>query len=183
MRATAEDHREPRYDGDGKLLGHRILRPGHPDYEKWTADGKPVLELPQAEQAPPAKREKWCYVGAPAIFALELACKHICDAFGGYGCYGVGSAWERPDFRDVDVRLIMDDDEFDVLFPGVNWKRSRAATWEFDPRWLLLTTALSAHLSKATGLPVDFQFQPQSHANSKHNGSRHPLGLRFAKDA
>lgn len=122
-------------------------------------------------------RNKGIYVGAPACFLLELACQPINDAFGGFGCYLVGSALERPDWRDIDVRFIMDDEAFFAEFPG-----TRKGTWEFDPKWILLTTSLSAHLSKATGLPVDFQFQPQSHANDRHKGMRHALGLRFVRE-
>lgn len=127
----------------------------------------------------PKRRAKFCYVGAPAIFRLELACKHLGRAFSGYGCYGVGSAWQRPDFRDVDVRLIMEDGAFYALFPDA--RRGDAAIWEFDERWLVMTAAISAWLSAETGLPVDFQFQPQSFANAHHSGPRHPLGLSFAK--
>ncbi len=123
----------------------------------------------------PIPRKKVNYVGAPAIFALESACVQITDAFGGFGCYLVGSALERADWRDVDVRYIMRDEEFDVLFPGAR------PCWEQDPRWLLLTVSISERLSKLTGLPVDFQFQPQTHANERHEGKRHPLGLRIAK--
>lgn len=119
---------------------------------------------------------KACYVGAPAIFALELACNHINAAFGGFGCYLVGSAIERPDWRDVDVRFIMEDDAFDKLFPDAG------PNWESDPRWLLLITSISGWLSKATGLPVDFQIQPQTHANKRHSKARHALGLRFARN-
>lgn len=126
-------------------------------------------------------REKWCYIGAPAVFLLELFCRQINEAFGGFGCYGVGSAWERPDWRDVDVRFIMEDDEFNALFPDVKWKAGDAGRWEFDPRWLIMTSAISAQLSKQTGLPIDFQFQPQSHANDRHSGNRHPLGLHFTR--
>ena len=52
-------------------------------------------------------RKKFCYVGAPAIFALETACRQITEAFDSYGVYLVGSALERPDWRDVDLRMIM----------------------------------------------------------------------------
>ncbi len=115
------------------------------------------------------------YVGAPAIFALELACRDICDAFGGYGCYVVGSAIQRPDWRDVDLRFIMADEEFAQLFPNAGQH------WEQDARWLLLTVSISERLSKISGLPIDFQFQPQTHANERHNGPRHAIGLRIAK--
>jgi hypothetical protein len=123
----------------------------------------------------PAKRKKAIYVGAPACFALELACQHLSTAFDGFGCYLVGSALERPDWRDIDVRLIMGDDEFAKLFPDAG------DNWEFDARWLLLTTSLSAWLSAQTGLPVDFQFQPQTHANARHKGPRNALGLIMSR--
>jgi len=126
------------------------------------------------------KRQKASHVGAPAIFALELECKHLSKAFGGYGCYLVGSAQDRADWRDVDVRLIMKDDEFYKLFPGV--PRGQSGLWEFDHRWLLLTIALSERLSRITGLPIDFQFQPQSHANKVHPGQRSAMGMNVTKD-
>jgi hypothetical protein len=124
------------------------------------------------------RRKKASYVGAPAVFALEQCCQIINDSFGGYGCYLVGSALERQDWRDVDVRYILQDAEFQKLFPNAH-----EHCWEQDPRWLLLTVSISAWLSKVTGLPVDFQFQPQSHANDKHKGFRNALGLRIAKPA
>lgn len=128
-------------------------------------------------------RQKASYIGAPAVFALELACKHLNAAFGGFGCYGVGSAWERADWRDVDVRFIMPDDEFYKLFPRVP-KQDHAAVWEFDARWLVLTTAISEHLRRVTGLPIDFQFQPQTFANKRHGGkTRDPIGLTYAAPA
>lgn len=131
------------------------------------------------EAAAAERRKKFCYVGAPAIFRLELACKQVNDAFGEHhGCYLVGSALQRPDWRDVDVRFIMDDEAFDREFPGTRKNR----TWEFDPKWLLLTTSIARFLSDASGLPVDFQFQPQTHANERHKGPRDALGLRFVKE-
>lgn len=122
-------------------------------------------------------KQTFCYVGAPAIFRLERACKALNRAF---GCYGVGSAWQRPNWRDVDVRFIMKDDAFKTLFPKARVD-GHAANWEFDDRWLLLTTAISAQLSAETGLPIDFQFQPASFANARHHKQRHPLGLQFVE--
>ena len=123
-----------------------------------------------------APRKKVNYIGVPAVFALELACRDICDAFDGYGLYLVGSALERPDWRDVDLRYIMSDAEFTKLFPDAGQH------WEHDARWLLLTISISERLSKITGLPIDFQFQPQTHANERHRGPRHAIGLRIAKE-
>jgi hypothetical protein len=104
---------------------------------------------------------------------LDQACRDICEAFGGYGCYLVGSALDRPDWRDIDVRFIMSDEDFAVLFPCAGQH------WEHDARWLLLTISISERLSKVSGLPIDFQFQPQTHANERHQGRRHALGIRL----
>lgn len=120
-------------------------------------------------------RKKGVYVGAPACFHLELACQELSRAFGDT-CYLVGSALERADWRDIDVRMIMDDEDFDKLFPNC---RERG-TWEFNARWLVMTTAVAAWLRERTGLPVDFQFQPRTHANERHKGPRNALGLVFS---
>jgi hypothetical protein len=123
----------------------------------------------------PKPKKKYNYIGAPACFALDMAVHHVYKAFDG-SCYVVGSALERPDWRDVDVRMIMDDEEFEREFPGVG------QSWELDAKWLLLTTAISNWLSKESGLPVDFQFQPQTHANTRHSGRRDPIGFRLYKE-
>lgn len=95
------------------------------------------------------------------------------------GIYLVGSALDRPDWRDVDVRMILDDEDFAKLFPTASDR-----SWEFDPRWLVMTVSISAWLSKETGLPIDFQFQPRTHANERHkSGRRNALGMRITKES
>lgn len=123
------------------------------------------------------KRVKGVYVGAPAIFKLELAIQTVCEAFGVFNCYLVGSSLKRADWRDVDVRMIMEDEDFAKQFPNAGNQ------WQFDAKWLLLTVAISDWLSKQTGLPVDFQFQPQTHANEMHKGVRNAIGFRIAKQS
>jgi hypothetical protein len=126
------------------------------------------------------RRNKGVYIGAPACFALEEAIRPICEAFDVYGsghisgCYVVGSALERQDWRDVDVRLILDDAEFAKVFPKAG------DHWEHDARWLALTVALSERLSRLTGLPIDFQFQPRTAANARHSGRRNAIGIRMS---
>lgn len=137
--------------------------------------GPPPTKAP----SPPAK-SKVSYVGAPAIFALELACQALNQAFD-ETCYLVGSSLARSDWRDIDVRMIMDDESFGVLFPSARMDGG-PAYWEFDSRWLIMTIAISGHLSKAAGLPIDFQFQPRTHANAAHKGPRHALGLRVKRE-
>ncbi len=125
------------------------------------------------------KKKKATYIGAPACFRLEEAIRPVCEAFGVYqgkhvsGCYVVGSALERADWRDVDVRLMLSDEVFAREFPNAGQH------WEHDARWLLLTVAISEYLSKRTGLPIDFQFQPKTHANEKHHGRRNAIGIVF----
>jgi hypothetical protein len=122
----------------------------------------------------PERLRKPSYIGVPAVFKLEQACQQLNDAFGYFGCYLVGSANQRSDWRDIDVRFVLEDDEFDKLFPDV-----AGSQWEHDPRWLIMTVAISEWLSKLTGLPVDFQFQRQTNANELHKGERQALGIRF----
>lgn len=139
------------------------------DARLWAAEGSGSAN--GASVAP--VRSKSTYVGAPAVFALTQCCQQINDAFDGFGCYLVGSALQRADWHDVDVRYIMGDVAFKAMFPDAG------DNWEFNPRWLLLTVSISGWLSKVTGLPVDFQIQSQTHANSRHKGPRIALGLRI----
>lgn len=114
------------------------------------------------------------YVGAPAIFKLELAVKQLSNAFNNSGVYLVGSALTRPDWRDVDLRMIMDDAEFFAEFPNTH-----NSWWNSNPKWLLLTISISEYLSKLSGLPVDFQFQPRNYANEHYKDHRHAMGLNI----
>lgn len=123
------------------------------------------------------KRTKHLYIGAPACFKLELACRHLARAFG-ENCYIVGSVTERADWRDVDVVMILKDEDFQREFPDTN---AQGVSWEFDPKWLVMTVALSDWLSAQTGLPVDFKFQPRTKANATHKGKRFAIGLSFEK--
>lgn len=125
-------------------------------------------------------KHKASWIGAPAVFALELACLHLHDAFPSYGIYLVGSAIDDPEWRDVDLRMIMADEEFNKLFPAAQYEKGVGARWESDPRWLVMTVAISQWLTQQSGLPVDFQFQPQTHANDRHKGQRSAVGMRIA---
>lgn len=104
------------------------------------------------------------YITRPELWALDEACKPLRDTFPDYGPYLVGSVMERPTFRDVDVRLILSDEQYDRLT---------------DNEWGLLGFITSRHLADVTGLPIDFQFQRQTEANTAYgHKSRTPLGMR-----
>lgn len=163
--------------GSGECGNHLPCR-DHP------ARNVPPTSTPSGE--PNEQRSKVSYIGAPACFSLEMACKQVQDAFSPNGnrrhgqVYVVGSALERADWRDIDVRMILDDDSFKELFPDVRLDTG-AAIWEFDPRWTLMCTVIAQWMRAATGLPIDFQFQPMTWANQRHNKPRHAAGLRYAR--
>jgi hypothetical protein len=113
--------------------------------------------------------KKACYLSALELHELDEACEPFVAAFGHHP-YLVGSASQRPDFRDVDVRLILPDGEFDALFS------------ERKGLWALLSRLGASHLRAKTGLPVDFQIQRMTEANEKFGDlavtPRNPLGTR-----
>lgn len=109
---------------------------------------------------------KVCYLSGVDLMRLNDACIRIREAFGDPP-YLVGSVNDKPDFRDVDVRSILADDEFDALFKNNEFL------------WSLLCMSVSEYLRSATGLPVDYQVQKMSVANEKFPGAgqRNALGM------
>ncbi|WP_433568123.1 hypothetical protein ACQP1O_42985 (plasmid) [Nocardia sp. CA-151230] len=81
--------------------------------------------------------------------------------FRGEMCYQVGSSLTRKDFRDVDVRLIMDDADYDALAHLVNIDR--------------LNLSVSIWGNHVTQLPIDFQVQRMTDANAEFAGMRNAL--------
>lgn len=110
----------------------------------------------------------WCHLDAPDLDRLDLASILVCEALD-TPPYLVGSCLDRPDFRDVDIRVILADEHYERLF-------ERPAK---DPLRHLLQVAITEHYVRATGLRIDFQIQKRSTANAQHPGSarRHPLGI------
>lgn len=108
-------------------------------------------------------------VGMPAALHLDAFGREIEAAFG-HLPYLVGTAAIGKTWRDVDVRPILPDDEFDALLPPVEQGQP-------DGRWGLLCAAISELARIRTGLPVDFQIQRQTYANNRYPGVRHALGL------
>jgi hypothetical protein len=101
------------------------------------------------------------------MYHLDQACQLISKAFGGRPPYLVGTAGigGADSYRDVDVRMMLDDEEF-------------AAACPTRERWELLCLAISAYLRDRTGLPVDFQLQRKTEALERFGDKpRNPLGL------
>ena len=97
---------------------------------------------------------------------LEEWCRLVRIIFDGETPYLVGSVNERADFRDVDLRLILADEDFDARF--------------HDPVKLRLTNrAISTWGQRETGLPIDFQIQRRTEANASFGKHfRNPMGVR-----
>lgn len=111
-------------------------------------------------------------VGMPAGIHLDSWARDIIDAYD-HVPYLVGTAARFKQWRDVDVRLILPDAQFDAMFPAY------ATCNQLDPLWSLLCAAVSELGKLRTGLPIDFQFQRMTDANARYDGPRHPLGMRY----
>lgn len=109
-------------------------------------------------------------VGMPAMLHLEQFGSHVWAAFGSPP-YLVGSALRGKKWRDVDVRLILEDAEYERLGLGDPRYTHR------NEKWVSLVLAYSALAQSMTGLPVDFQIQQQTHANKLYDGPRSALGM------
>lgn len=100
------------------------------------------------------------------MFLLDLACKPIEEGIG--ATFHVGtSAHGRTEYRDVDVRTILADEQYDALADAI------------EPAGVaFLGLAIGEYLHSLTGLPIDYQIQRQTEANAQHPWSRNPLGVR-----
>ena len=97
------------------------------------------------------------------IYALEKAIR-ACLPNSMLSCtYLVGTAQSGGEYRDVDVRTILSDTDFDELF--------------VDPTmWSSWCFLVAEWLISKTGLPIDYQVQRQTEANERYNGPRNPIG-------
>jgi hypothetical protein len=110
-------------------------------------------------------------VGMPATLLLQEFGSQVWAAFG-TPPYHVGSSLtQKSGWRDVDVRLILDDEVYAALGLGKPNLPHRNA------KWVALCLAFSALGQQMTGLPVDFQIQQQSRANEEYPGPRSALGI------
>lgn len=117
----------------------------------------------------PSKRSA-SYLSPPDIHCLDWACVPVERSFCGgehiAGLYLVGSVLTRPDFRDLDLRLIQQDDRHEQMFSCPAEQK-------------LIEVAISKLIESAAGLrwPIDFQFQSMTEANVPEHGMRNPMGV------
>ena len=106
-------------------------------------------------------------VGAPAQFLL-MEFGDLCRHALGHVPYHVGSSLKAKDgWRDVDVRVLLPDEEWDAMGFG-DPKLSHQ-----NARWVVCSLAFSALGQKMTGLPIDFQFQRRTEANAEFKQPEH----------
>lgn len=110
-------------------------------------------------------------IGMPARLKLEWFGREVYDAFGSHA-YLVGTAARSKTWRDVDVRVILDDEDFERQIGKLTRPNC------LNLRWNALCLAFAARGREVTGLPIDFQIQQRSDANEQYRGEvRHALGL------
>lgn len=114
-------------------------------------------------------------VGMPTSLLLHEFGAKVQDAFDDVA-YHVGSSLElKTGWRDVDVRLILDDAKYEAMGFGDPDK------CQYNAKWVAFCLAFSLLGKEMTGLPIDFQIQQMSSANKEHSGKRAALGFTPAK--
>lgn len=140
-----------------------------------------MIGWPQAESLDAWRRRQSSYkvgVGMPEWIKLNQFGTEVHAFFGGTP-YLVGSAAKGKVWRDVDVRLMMPDDDFDELFGELTRPRC------INEKWNAACLAWAGRGREITGLPIDFQIDRTTEGNEKYGGEpRHPLILdRLARAA
>jgi|SRR6185437_4490979 len=109
-------------------------------------------------------------VGMPAAIYLDHFGQIVRDTFDAMP-YQVGSSLDTTEWRDVDVRVILSDAEYEA------WGFGDPEHTHCNARWVSLTLAFSALGRHMTGLPIDFQIQQQTRANAMYKGVRNALSI------
>lgn len=105
-------------------------------------------------------------VGMPFSLKLHEFGSKIWDAFGDPP-YHVGSSLrDKTGWRDVDVRVILDDEVYEAMGFG-DPKRPQQ-----NGKWVAYCLAFSALGAEMTGLPIDFQIQQRTDANAEFSSEK-----------
>lgn len=115
-------------------------------------------------------------VGQPQGMLLNEFGERLFDAFGEVA-YHVGSSLndKTAGWRDVDVRLMLDDETWEKMVLG------DPANPHGNRKWRALCIVFSDYGRHLTGLPIDFQLQQRTHANEEF--SREKKGEKANRSA
>lgn len=104
------------------------------------------------------------YLSTVQWFNLNTCVQPICKMFG-YQVFLVGSALQRKDWRDVDIRIIVNLDSYGEWFKTEHHRKC-------------MGMMMSEWLSARTGLPIDLQIQGMDEANKEYGDQpRNALGI------
>ena len=112
-------------------------------------------------------------IGMPARLYLQEFGSQLWGAFG-TPAYHVGSSAffnTTNNWRDVDIRTILEDDVYEKMGFGKPEEAHR------NEKWIAYCLAFSALGKHMTGLPIDFQIQQQTAANKEFKGNRSAIGI------
>lgn len=110
-------------------------------------------------------------VGMPQDLLLHEFGSQVWFAFGELPYHVGSSLTQKSGWRDVDVRLILSDEEYERQGFG-HPDRSHD-----NGKWVAMVLAFSALGKAMTGLPIDFQIQQRTDANKRYKGIRSALGF------
>jgi hypothetical protein len=118
-----------------------------------------------------------CYLSPHQLQRLDVACIPIREAYDETP-YLVGSSMVRGDYRDIDIRMMLDDERWDTMFETTGACDDGALYG--DPLWTLTCITISEWLSGMTDMLIDFQIQRRTEANATYGDlgehPRNPLG-------
>jgi hypothetical protein len=109
-------------------------------------------------------------IGQPQGMLLNEFGERLHDAFGEVA-YHVGSSLsamrdKSREWRDVDVRLMLEDAEWEKMGLG------DPANPHGNRKWRALCIVFSDYGRHLTGLPIDFQLQQRTHANTEYSRAK-----------
>lgn len=111
-------------------------------------------------------------VGMPQSLLLESFGEKIKKAFDDVPYHVGSSLTKKTGWRDVDVRLMLDDEKYEKMGFG----DPRYA--QHNEKWISMCLAFSVLGKFMTGLPIDFQIQQTTLANKEHGGQqRSAIGI------
>jgi hypothetical protein len=112
-------------------------------------------------------------VGQPQGMLLNEFGDLISKAFGTSSVYHVGSSMgdDKKNWRDVDVRVMLDDEQWANLFADLKPQDCHGS-----PKWRSLCIVFAHYGRHMTGLPIDFQIQRIREANDEYPMPRSHMG-------
>jgi hypothetical protein len=122
-----------------------------------------IEETPVATCIPTGNPKKTrAGLGMPASLYLHQFGELLFHAFGDYA-YHVGSSLTGATWRDVDIRIMLEAEQYKAMGFGDPQRPHE------NKRWCAYTMAFSELGRRMTGLPIDFQIQETETASTQYD--------------